>query len=95
MHSHHHNYPLTILDLSAAIPPCPASTLTKLGHVVDERVSLTVSIQISQLGAAVQGQVMDAEPTLPCTAGVKQGTLGEGRKGKLTPLPHKGPLLHY
>lgn len=45
---------LAILDLlSAPLPPCPASTLTKLGHVVDERVSLTVSIQISQLGAAV------------------------------------------
>lgn len=70
----------------------PASTLTKLGHVVDERVSLTVSIQISQLGAAVQGQIVDAEPSLPCTAGVEQGTLGERRKGELIPLPHQSPL---
>lgn len=56
---------------SALIPPCLTSSLTKFGHVVDERVSLTVAIQVSQLGAAVEGQVVDAEPTLPCTAGVK------------------------
>lgn len=93
--SHHTHLPPPHLPRSAALdhpeppltppPPCPASTLTKLGHVVDERVSLTVSIQVSQLGAAVEGQVVDAEPTLPCTAGIKQGTLGEGRKGELTP----------
>ena len=56
--------------------PCPGCALTKLGHVVDERVSLTVSVQISQLSAAVESQVVDAEPSLPCTAGVEQGTLG-------------------
>lgn len=72
--------------LLAPIPPRPACALTKLGHVVDECVSLTVSIQISQLGAAVEGQVVDAEPSLPCTAGVEQGTLGEGRQGVHTPL---------
>ena len=82
----------TTTFLSAPIPPRPASTLTKLGHVVDECVSLTVSIQISQLGAAVQGQVVDAEPSLPCTAGVEQSTLGEGRKGEFIPLPHQSPL---
>lgn len=60
---------------SAPIPLCLASALTKLGHVVDERVSLTVSVQISQLSAAVESQVVDAEPSLPCTAGVEQGTL--------------------
>lgn len=85
-HLNHDNHP------SAPIPLHPASTLTKLGHVVDERVSLTVSIQISQLCAAVQGQIVDAEPSLPSTAGVEQGTLGEGRKGELIPLPHQSPL---
>lgn len=82
----------TTTFLLAPVPPHPASILTKLGHVVDECVSLTVSIQISQLGAAVQGQVVDAEPSLPCTAGVEQGTLGEGRKEELIPLPHQSPL---
>ena len=73
--SHHHSHPgmLDCCPSSAPIPLCPASALTKLGHVVDERVSLTVSVQISQLSAAVESQVVDAEPSLPCTAGVEQG----------------------
>lgn len=74
----------TLSPFPALIPPCPASTLTKLGHVVDERVSLTVSVQISQLGAAVQGQVVDAEPSLSCTARIEQGTLG-GERGNSHP----------
>ena len=71
--------------LLAPIPLCLASALTKLGHVVDERVSLTVSVQISQLSAAVESQVVDAEPSLPCTAGVEQGTLGESERGNSHP----------
>lgn len=59
--------------------------LTKLGHVVDKCVSLTVPIQISQQGAAVQGQIVNAEPTLPCTAGIKQGTLEKERGGTHIP----------
>lgn len=51
--------------------------MCRLGHVVDEHVSLTVSVQISQLDAAVEGHVVDAESSLPCAAGVEQGTLQE------------------
>lgn len=75
--SHRHTHP-GVLNCCHPQPRarCPASALTKLGHVVDERVSLTVSVQISQLSAAVESQVVDAEPSLPRTAGVEQGTLG-------------------
>jgi hypothetical protein len=87
---HNHTYPGVLNHCHPGpfnpIPPCPASALTKLGHVVDECVSLTISIQISQLGTAVQGQVVDAEPTLPCTAGIQQGTLGERRENSFRSL---------
>lgn len=88
---------LTITFLLAPIPPCPASTLTKLGHVVDECVSFTVSIQISQLGAAVQSQIVDTEPSLTCTAGIEQGALGEKGRTHIPPSPkpfEKVPLCY-
>lgn len=75
-------------------PTRPGLCPHQLGHVVDERVSLTVSVQISQLSAAVGSQVVDAEPSLPCTAGVEQGITGRVRGATYT-LPHQDPQRHF
>lgn len=50
--------------------------LTGFGKEVDERVRLAALIQLWQLGAAVQAEVVDAEAPLPADVGVQQSTLG-------------------
>lgn len=52
--------------------------LTKFGQEVDESVRLTVPVKISQLRAAVQGEIVDTESPLARTAGVQHSTLQGG-----------------
>lgn len=50
------------------------------GEVVDDGVGLAVAIEISQLGAAVHRQVVDAQTPLAAAAGVQDGALMERRR---------------
>lgn len=49
--------------------------LTGFSEEVDESVRLAALVELGQLRAAVQTQVVDAEPPLPADGGVEQGTL--------------------
>ncbi len=57
-------------------------TVTCFGEDVDERVSLAALVQLRQLRAAVQIEVVDAEASLPVDGGVQQGALGNGGADK-------------
>lgn len=52
--------------------------LTWFGKEVDERVGLAALVQLRQLRATVEAQVVYAEATLTANGGVEQGTLGNG-----------------
>lgn len=50
--------------------------VTWFGEEVDEWVGLAALVQLRQLRAAVQTEVVDAEASLSTDGGVQQGTLG-------------------
>lgn len=52
-----------------------ALVLTVFGEEVDDCVGLTVAVEVSQLRAAVDRHVVDAETPLAAAAGVQHGTL--------------------
>lgn len=63
---------------------CPVKhrpTLTWFGKEVDERVGLAALVQLQQLRAAVQAEVVDAQASLAADGGVQQGALGEAERG--------------
>lgn len=49
--------------------------ITIFGEEVDDRVGLTVAVEVSKLRAAVDCHVVDAETPLAAAAGVQHGTL--------------------
>lgn len=49
--------------------------LTIFGEEVDDRVGLAVAVEVSQLRAAVDRHVVDAETPLAAAAGVQHGAL--------------------
>ena len=57
--------------------------LTVFGEEVDDGVCLTVAVQVGQLGAAVDGHVVDAQAPLAAAAGVQHRTL-ERERGRST-----------
>jgi len=62
--------------------PLRELVLTVFGEEVDDRVRLTVAVEVSQLGAAVDRHVVDAEPPLAAAAGVQHGALQGKQTGR-------------
>ena len=60
---------LTIGELSSR------KSLTVFGEEVDDGVRLTVAVEVGQLGAAVDGHVVDTQASLADAAGVQHRTL--------------------
>ncbi len=54
--------------------------LTIFGEEVDDCVGLTVAVEVSQLRAAVDRHVVDAEAPLSAAAGVEHSTLQENNQ---------------